>query len=330
MKIMTKRRLPLILSAALFGALVWLSVSMGNQYHITLTAPLVIEDLPQGWAIRTPIPQTIQLRYYGDGWRLALLQLGAQPRLEIPFSSLRQGGRLPQRSDTMNSGARLPESNARILTQHDITDLVPVRTGLQLIDVNPDSIYVEFDRYDERVLPVVLDIAALFREGYGQVGAATVTPESVTVGGAASNIRILHSWKTVRSTFEDLRAPVDADIPLVASTTPPLTISPPLVHVSINVQPFAEKVLNGIPVEGVRVPSNREIIFIPPKIELVARAGIKQLASLVAADFHARIDYLSILADTTGMVDPLITGPAGIQIVSKRPERLQYIVRKRL
>jgi hypothetical protein len=102
------------------------------------------------------------------------------------------------------------------------------------------------------------------------------------------------------------------------------------VHVSINVQPFAEKVLNGIPIEGVGVPSNREIIFIPPKIELVARAGIKQLASLVAADFHARIDYLSILTDTTGMVDPIVTGPPGIQIVSKHPERLQYIVRKRL
>jgi YbbR domain-containing protein len=230
----------------------------------------------------------------------------------------------------MSSGARLPEANARILTQHDITDLVPVRTGVQLVDVKPDSIYVEFDRYDERVFPVVLDIAASFREGYGQVGAATVTPESVTVGGAASNIRVLHSWKTVRSTFDDLRAPVDADIPLVASTTPPLVISPPLVHVSINVQPFAEKVLNGIPIEGVGVPSNREIIFIPPKIELVARAGIKQLASLVAADFHARIDHLSILTDTTGMVDPIVTGPPGIQIVSKHPERLQYIVRKRL
>jgi hypothetical protein len=303
---------------------------MGNQYQITLTAPLVIEDLPRGWAIRTPIPRTIQLRYYGDGWRLALLQLGAQPRLEIPFTSLRQRGGVSQHRDVTSSGMQLPEANGRIVTQQDITELVPARTGVQLVDVKPDSIYMEFDRYDQRSLPVVLDVAASFREGYGQVGGATVTPESVIVGGAASNIWILDSWKTARTAFDDLRAPVDADLPLVASTTPPLTLSPPIVHVSINVQPFAEKVLNGITVEGLGVPSNREIIFIPPKIELVARGGIKQLASLVPADFQVRVEYLSIVADTTGVVDPIVTGPAGIQIVSKRPERLQYIVRKRL
>jgi hypothetical protein len=37
-----------------------------------------------------------------------------------------------------------------------------------------------------------------------------------------------------------------------------------------------------------------------------------------------------ILADTTGIIDPEITAPAGIQVVSRRPEHLQYVVRRRL
>jgi len=75
---------------------------------------------------------------------------------------------------------------------------------------------------------------------------------------------------------------------------------------------------------------NREVILIPPKIEIVARGGIKQLSNISPSDFRVSINYRAILTDTTGIVDPDITAPQGIQVVSRRPEHLQYVVRRRL
>jgi hypothetical protein len=98
----------------------------------------------------------------------------------------------------------------------------------------------------------------------------------------------------------------------------------------VNVQPFAEKTITGIPVEVDSVPSPREVILIPPRIELVVRGGIKQLSSIGAADFRVAVPYQSIEADTTGAVPYGITGPSEIQIVRRKPDRLQHIVRKRL
>jgi YbbR domain-containing protein len=250
--------------------------------------------------------------------------------LRVPYSLLHPSAGGESRADSNAHLAIPPELTGRFITRFDIADLAPSRVGIHLVDVKPDSIYVGLDRYRERTLPVNLRITTSFRDGYGQVGNATIAPESVTVGGAASVLSTLTSWPTLRATFEDLRGPVDADLPLLSGSARSLTLSVSTVHVSLNVQQFAEKTLTGVAVEATGIPPNREIIFIPPKIDLVTRGGIKQLASVLPGDFHATVDYRSILADTTGVVDPQVSGPAEIQIVSKRPDHLQYIVRKRL
>jgi hypothetical protein len=320
---MNKRRILVLLAAGLFGVLAWLSVSMGERYQVTLTAPLIVGQIPPGFAISTPLPRTVQLHYRGDGWRLAILQLGTNPRLTLSFNALGPAHISPSRADS----SPFP---ARIITRLDIAERAPTRAGVELTDATPDSIFIALDRYQERTVPLQLDITTSFRDGYGQVGSATVVPDSVTIGGAATIVRTISAWPTVHHDFRDLRAPVEADIPLAQSSLLQLVLSTPTAHISLNVEPFAEKVMSAIAVDGRDVPQNREVIFIPPKVDVIARGGIKQLATLTPADFQVYVNYASIIADTTGFIDPVISGPAGIQIVTKRPDRLQYIVRKRL
>ena len=110
----------------------------------------------------------------------------------------------------------------------------------------------------------------------------------------------------------------------------PLSFSPPSINVRINVQPFAEKTIPGLTAQVQSVPPNREVILIPPKIDIVVRGDIEQLSELTLSDFEATIDFDAILADTSGYVSAKIDLPPGLQMVSRRPERHQYIVRKRL
>jgi len=315
---MKKQNIHIVLAAALFGALVWLSVSLSDEYQVTLTAPLGIQGIPSGSAIRTPVPRTVQMKFRGGGWRLAAMLLGPDIKLTFPFATL------PGARSAADFGMD------RAITMSDIADRVIARPGVRLVDITPDSIFIGLDRFEQKSVPVLMDLGATFREGYGQVGAATVVPESVAIGGAASVLKDITSWRTAKHTFEDLRAPVEADLALADAGPYDITFSVPRVHVSINVQPFAEKLLSGLPVEILETPSNREVILIPPRIEVVARGGIKQLSGLTPSDFRVTVDYARILSDTTGSIDALIAGPSGIQIVSKRPEHLQYIVRKRL
>jgi hypothetical protein len=307
---MQKRNLHIVIIAALFGVMAWASVSLRDQYVVTVTAPFVLENVPEGWAVRSPLPHSMQLRFQGDGWRLATMLIGGVPRLVF-------------------SAGTLPPGN-RPISYNDVAERVLLTPGIQLLDVKPDSVRIDLDRSIRRRVPVVLDCIASFREGYGQVGPTQVAPDSVTITGAESLLRNIDSWKTEHRAFENLRAPLDTPVPLAAAGTHVLAFSESSVRVSIWVEPFAEKVFNGIPVDVSGVPPNREVILIPPRIELVVRAGIKQLSSLAQSDFHVSTTYARIDADSTGAVETEVASPAGVQVVSKRPEHIQYIVRKRL
>jgi hypothetical protein len=318
---MNIRSIPALIAAALFGLLIWLSANLRETYVTTVTVPVAVDHLPAGWAIRTPVPRTLLVRLRGEGWQLATMLIGKDLTVRFPVVPPDVSASTP---------AAVAAHGSRVVTMREVAERIQLLQGVELVSATPDSIVFELDRFVEKRVPVVVDYAMTFREGYGQSGQATLLPDSVLIGGAESILRTISSWKTERGTFSDVKSPIEANLALAPNDRYDIALSTRSVHVSINVQPFAEKVLNGLAVEIAGVPPQREVIFIPPRVEIVVRGGIRQLANLSHGDFHVGIDYTTILTDTTGIVEPVITGPADVQVVRKRPERLQYIVRKRL
>ena len=157
-----------------------------------------------------------------------------------------------------------------------------------------------------------------------------VTPESVLVGGTEEVLSALTEWPTAYRKLEELRAPVDADIPLEESDTYAIRLVQPAARLTLNVQPFAEKAYPGIPVSVVAAPANKEVVFIPPRIDIIARGGIEQLAKLTAESFQATVNYQALVEDSANVIIPALRGPNGIKIVSRKPERFQFIIRSRL
>ncbi|HSQ75686.1 MAG TPA: CdaR family protein [Bacteroidota bacterium] len=306
---MKKRRLHIVITTTLIGIFLWLSVALREQYQITVAAPLVIDEIPEGMAVRTPVPRKVHLRFRGDGWRLAGLLMGSDIDVHIPFTSLPQGD--------------------RTITMNEVAERIAYPSSIQLVSMQPDTVAVRLDRLSSTRVPVMPDFTVSFKEGYGQVGAILLSPDSVTVMGAQSVLDQITSWKTSRTSFNELKAPVEQMVSLAQSEGPMVSCSPSSVRIRINVQSFAEKVFSGLPVDVHGVPPNRDVIFIPPKMEIVARGGIRQLASVLPVDFQIGVPYDRILADTTGTIEPEVIAPSGIQVVARRPEKLQYVVRKR-
>ena len=306
------KRLPIhiLLATTLFAAVVWTSVNLGFTYQVSRTVPLAITGVPPGMAMKAPVPQQLRLRLRGEGWRLAALMFGPDPRCLVDLGSLPPG--------------------SPAITLPDVVERLNLPAGVTATDVNPDSILIAVDSVGTRRVPVVLDQHVTFRDRYGPVGPTLVTPESVLVEGARSVLDMVVAWKTHPLMLENVKAPVDRDVPLLPSDRYLLTVSPSEVRVQIDVQWYAEKELMGIPVEVHSVPPHREVILVPPRIDLVVRGGVEQLAHLTAADVVAEIDYAVILTDTTGLLAPTLHCPPWLQVVSRRPGQLQYVVRKRL
>ena len=305
---MKSKRIHIIPATTLFGILVWASVNLSYQYQTTITAPVVVEGLPRGKAIRTPLPKSVQLRFSGEGWKLAALLLGPEQKCVLDVNTL--------------------TSYQKAITLTDVSERLAIPSGVQPLGMKPESLYVALDGYAQKQVPVVFDAYVSYREGYGQVGTTAILPESVSIAGAQTVLKTIGSWPTTRRTLENVRSRIDITIPLTDTIPYWVTVTPGVVGVTIDVQPFAEKLVASIPVDARAVPPDCEVILIPPKIDLVVRGGIDQLSNLKLNDFNASVDYTTLLADSSGFTDPQISAPPGIQIVSRRPDRLRYVVRK--
>jgi hypothetical protein len=315
----------ILAASALFGVLVWLSISLRETYVVTISAPVEIRDVPEGWAVRTPLPRSVDLTCRGEGWRLLFLRMGPALNLSLSYFDLKT----PAGAET-GRGDSAEGKSVTVVSLDNLARTRFTRPGIDLVDISPNAFSLALDRYEAKRVPVILNLRLLYREGYGPDGTALLTPDSVTVGGAAAIVREIRSWPTVSDSLTNIRMPLDVETPLASAGNYDLVLSPQAIHVSVAVQPFAEKTIPAVVVEIPDYPRDREVILIPPKIDIIARAGIRRLSTLVPGDFRVSVEYRRILADSTGTIEALVIGPPDIQVVSRRPERLQYIVRKKL
>lgn len=304
------KKLPVALGAILAALIAWLSINMQGEYSIVKSVPVVFENMKEGKAFRYPIPRMMSVRLRGKGWVVAGLFFSPDFKYFINLSSV---GEEPV-----------------LITGKDVHNHVTLPVDVQVVDVRPDTLRLALSDYYEKRVPVSTRLVLDFREGYGQVGPVELRPESVTVGGTQDFLKSVTSWNTTFRRYSDLRAPIDEEVPLEALPNYSVSVPEKTVRMSVNVEPFAEKLFAGIPVQVQAVPPGLEVILIPPKLDIVVRGGIEQLAALSLASFSAHIAYSGLERDSTGFVVPTLRIPDGLKAVEKKPARFQFIIRRRL
>lgn len=307
---MDKKRYHIIIASVIFAILTWLSINMRDEYTITKQIPVVLENMKEGQALKYPLPTNVNVRLRGNGWQLAGLYLSPDVKYFIDVSSIGE--------------------DKFIITGHDLLEHIKLPVALQPIDVKPDTLTLGLDEYGEKEVPVETRIVLEFRDGYGQVGPMQLLPESLRIGGSQTILANISGWPTEYRKFDNLHSPLDVDIPLETPSTHSIELFTSSTHLRLNVQPFAEKSLSGIAISCQDVPLNREVIFIPPKVDLIARGGIDQLARLTDTDFQPTVPYGDLVQDTVTSVVPHLNEIDGVKIVSIKPEHVRFIIRKKL
>ncbi len=307
---MDQKRYHIIVAAVIFAILTWLSINMRDEYTITKQIPVVLENMKEGQALKYPLPTNVNVRLRGNGWQLAGLYLSPDVKYFIDVSSIGE--------------------EKFIITGRDLLEHIKLPVVLQPIDVKPDTLVLALDEYGEKEVPIEPRIVLEFRDGYGQVGQMQFLPDSLRIGGSQTILGNISGWPTEYRKFDNLHSPLDVDIPLEVPTTHSIELFTSVTHLRLNVQPFAEKTFSGITMNCQGAPTNREVIFIPPKIDLIARGGIDQLARLTDTDFQPTVPYSDLVQDTVTSVAPHLNDLDGVKIVSIKPEHVRFIIRKRL
>jgi len=305
---MKNKNIHIIIFSALFASALWFAVNMGYEYQSVIAVPLVLDNIKPNRALARPVPASINVKVHTSGWQL----------LGLSF--------VPDIHYVLDVGDISYRYN--FATSKDIAERLKLPQGVRTIDIKPDTVTVALDEKIKKTVPVEAVVHMSFRDGYGVVGDVRTTPDSVMLTGAKSLLEKLDTWQTEPLEFSNLKSGVNTHVAVSDTLSFGITPAPLFVSLQFDVQPTAEKSFKGIPVEVNQVPGNRVVVLIPPKIDIIIRGGVEQIAAAEQKDFSAYIDYKSILLDTSGSLQAVITTPRNIKVVKQEPDRLQYVVRK--
>lgn len=301
-------RTPVIIASVIFAIGLWLTVNLGFNYTTTKDIPIEIQNLPGEVGFREIPPEYVHARIHGEGWKLLGMKIGGDTKYVIDLENKR--------------------SSITLQTSEDLSNRLHIPGGIEINEISPTELTVKLEPITEKHIPIEPVVDITFRNGFDRVGPVVVNPESVIVRGAVSVVRAIDSWKTEPIIVRDVREPVQKTVYLSDSLSQILSLNRRDCKVQFDVQWIAEKKINGLPVEVEGIPANREVILIPPRIDIIIRGGINQLAPVDIDSFTAQIDYRDILADTSGTVTPQIEGPKNVRIVQRTPEQLHYVIRR--
>ena len=100
-----------------------------------------------------------------------------------------------------------------------------------------------------------------------------------------------------------------------------------IIDVTLDVQRIVDKQFEDVPVDVIDIPSGREVVLLPNKININLRGGIEILGKLRIQQFRAYVKYQTLVDDTTGSIVPEILLPENISLQFTKPDRLRYVIR---
>jgi YbbR domain-containing protein len=204
------RNLGLKFLSTCIAAMLWLVVAGERVVERVLRAPVEFQNLPNGLELTGNLPDTVEVRLRGSSGALSRMASGDLAAV-LDLRTARPGRRLFHLTPTQ----------------------VTVPYGIDVVQVGPSTLTIEFETSGVRTVPVEPDIEGRPAPGF-EVTSVTSDPQTVSVAGPESALKRLHAAVTEPVTVTDESRSVrevvtigvpDASLRLVTPQTAVVTVT---------------------------------------------------------------------------------------------------------
>lgn len=303
-----KRNIIIVLFSFIFATALWLYISLSDVFIINFSIPVNVK-LSQKQALASELPNSIDVTLKGKGWDLLIVILGNKPVYNLDLTNYKR--------------------NVVISPVSELKNIIGIPENITILNVYPDSLDIVFDNISEKYVKVKNNLIVIPKDGYVIVGNPKIEPDSVKVFGASSILMKLKSIPTVSLTIENVSQKFSRVINLKDTLKNLIAIEPKTVTVFYNVELLAEKKLEGVDITVRDLPANKEVVLIPPKIDLIFRGGVNHLSKLKMEDISVMVDFSLLEKDSTGFITPDIRIPVDYNLIKYEPNQFQYIIKNK-
>jgi YbbR domain-containing protein len=289
--------------------LLWVSLNLNLSYEIERKVPVRI-NVNKPFAVADEIPLNLDVKIKGRGWTLLRLFTSFNLNFNYDVYVTR-------------------EEQILVLTKLYLNDNAASGQNLTVTYAKPESLFVKIGRYEEKYVRIVPRVYVDCKDGYQMVGSPVVEPDSIKIGGAAQILDSLKYIYTRDLIYKNASSPINDVVRLSDSLSNILWRSYDRVNLNVEVELKADKEFQNVSIEAVNVPPDKDVLLIPQILAVNVTGGVNQLASLDNTKILASVDYKELLKDTTGAVLPRFILPEGVTVVYSKPDRIQYVIKKK-
>ena len=305
-----KVKYQILIAALVLSSLLWFSLNLNLTYEIERTIPVKI-SVNKPFAVANRMPLNLEVKIKGRGWTLLRL-----------FTSFAM--------DFNYEVKAVSNDQIVILTKPYLNDVVASGQNLTITYVKPETLFVKIGAYGEKYVKVLPLIDVECREAYQIVGKPLLEPDSILIGGSSQIIGQLKHVYTEFKRYRNINANISDVIGLSDTLSNIIWRSQDKVRLDVRVELTAEKEFRNVEVKIPNVPEDREVLLIPQLISVQLKGGVNQLASLDNSGILATVDFNELLIDTTGSVPPRFLLPEGIAVILSQPDKIQYVIKKKM
>jgi len=292
----------------LSALIIWLFVVSNNQFEHTLSIRLHVLNTPSGWVQKKSIPFRIKVLFLGKGRDLILYSL--RPRsIELDL-----------KGDTGDRTIRLSGQDVQRAVPQNLPSLISLRV------IEPEAIEIQLDRYAEKKIPVIALLNLIPLDGYVQVGAARLKPDSIMVSGPKTFVDSIQTAVTVEKTVPNLLKEISGKIDLASPPRENVSYSAEFVHFEADIQGLGERSISEIPVQIVNSPPEAHAVPLPSKVTVKLRGGVKVLSRLKREDIQVTLDYQRAGRYPEGRMPATIQVPFELAIIDVDPALFEIVL----
>ncbi len=300
----------ILIVSLVLSALLWLSLNLDQSYEIKRTVPIKI-NVDKPYAVSNVIPLNLDVKVKGKGW--LLLKLFTSLNLEFNY-------------DINN----IKSDNYIISVKQFLNDNNGFGQGLSVTYVKPETLDVHLGKYEEKFVKLVPDVDVRCRGGYQTVGAPMLDPDSIKIGGSSSLLSGITKLKTREIRYDGVNANINDIAHVNDSLSNIIWFSRDEVNLIIKIELTADKEFKNVELKIPNIPPDRDVFLIPQSVDVQLKGGVKQLSEIDNTRILAVIDYNTIFNDTTGSVVPVFSLPEGMNVIYFKPDKIQYVIKKKI
>ncbi|WP_018128539.1 CdaR family protein [Balneola vulgaris] len=301
-RIWSKENAIVFVVAFIIALSLWFAVNLNGTFNITVNMPLEIGNVPDEMALTDKLPESVEVSLSGTA--LPLISLYNNPpaiQIDVDEAEVNIFNQVRQRMNSVQE--------------------------VDVVKVEPLIVSVNLEEKISKKVPIKLNWEFDFESRYGLISGPTITPDSITITGAASHIANFDEW-VIEDTLRLENVSDDVhELAIITNNDPLVTISQDVLSIEADVSEFTESEVS-VYIQTRDLPRGQSITYNPASVTVKYDVPLEQFAEIQnTIPYVVYVPYQKIEEDMSGFVTPdveLVSTKYALKLRSFQPKAVAY------